>query len=1021
MPRLEFQRSDTMLVIAPHAHEAAMVVITPQGRAPMNVGVGPLPEVLRLALVTRPAEPEGATAALLMRLVLDIRSPELQAFPWEQWLVPSAEQHLFDAVLRSTRVPARVSQATFTPPLRLLVCDVAEPERLLEEVRSVFGARAPERDARVAQAFSGASVAAADLAVAGAIPQGWPVVDVLHLGRLPLLEEPLRQLSSDPTERGSLGWLARTLHAWQTRLLVLDVYGPGEAALARRLAAALVACAGPAVIVRDAGAPTLPLYDRLIHDMPLDALVSRYQYTGLPLPRLESLYGGGGREELVRVSAAARALSELNKALMRSRVRFRRPPGRAGGGGLAVSLPGLVRGLDNDVHAATVLKRLVKDYDGWAFNVSESDGFIPLSESIAEVRDAARGVLRASSTRNRRRKPRHVNALLCKPGADRVDPSYELLQVGSDYELRLQIGPRDRQVPVYETSAFKEIPRIPGQAGAWLEVAVNGLGFEVDGASVQQLWLSFDEPSDELRFAVRPTRVGAAVLRYTLHYRQNVVQSFRLVALTRTAESDDFDIDAATRRQRLAAALHVPMKRLPPVTWLVKLDYVVASIQQAGLLPERRLAIVANHTLDERWVTVKGKDYQFEGKPGGVNPLVTAARDQLFEGSMKDVGTPPQKALVYRFGANLEVNANNLQDVLPKIALAGWQMYDSVFSRRARSGMNDDLATPGAMITVAHALLNEVVPWAVMYDRPLFPAPPGERLKVCMAALPAADGSLPVQACGQSAQCLLQQGCTEAQVVCPLHFWGFRHQIEIPPRQVDGLRAAAPSPAPPSAAAAPATAATAATALAGPASPRLCAVLNAALHTTPSHQQSLLQMKTLKGKAVVWQHIELVPGALLQVLQDPGLDLVYLYCHARGGVGDPAKTSPPLLEFSDGKKLANSICTYTADRFQFVWNNRPLVIVNGCSTAVFTPDALSPFVQKFYRDCEAGGVIGTEIPVHEWLATDFAQRMLARVLDGEPVGAALLAVRRELLAQANPLGLAYTFFGFSEMAVGNSL
>src|SRR5579862_6245894 len=48
----------------------------------------------------------------------------------------------------------------------------------------------------------------------------------------------------------------------------------------------------------------------------------------------------------------------------------------------------------------------------------------------------------------------------------------------------------------------------------------------------------------------------------------------------------------------------------------------------------------------------------------------------------------------------------------------------------------------------------------------------------------------------------------------------------------------------------------------------------------------------------------------------------------------------------------------------------------GCNTAAFSPDALSPFISKFIRDCAAAGAIGTEIPVWEQLAGEVARLFL---------------------------------------------
>ena len=68
-------------------------------------------------------------------------------------------------------------------------------------------------------------------------------------------------------------------------------------------------------------------------------------------------------------------------------------------------------------------------------------------------------------------------------------------------------------------------------------------------------------------------------------------------------------------------------------------------------------------------------------------------------------------------------------------------------------------------------------------------------------------------------------------------------------------------------------------------------------------------------------------------------------------------------------------------------------------------------------DRGAAGVIGTEIPVWEPLATEMAVRFLTSFLAGRPVGQALLDVRRALLAQNNPLGIIYTLYAGAELAL----
>ena len=99
------------------------------------------------------------------------------------------------------------------------------------------------------------------------------------------------------------------------------------------------------------------------------------------------------------------------------------------------------------------------------------------------------------------------------------------------------------------------------------------------------------------------------------------------------------------------------------------------------------------------------------------------------------------------------------------------------------------------------------------------------------------------------------------------------------------------------------------------------------------------------------------------------------------------------------------------------WENRPLVFINGCETAGFAPDALSPFIVKFVEDFGAAGVIGTEVPVWEPLARELAELFLPLFLGGMPAADALLAARRALWARHNPLGLVYTLYGPADLTL----
>ncbi|TCO72118.1 CHAT domain-containing protein [Rhodovulum euryhalinum] len=89
---------------------------------------------------------------------------------------------------------------------------------------------------------------------------------------------------------------------------------------------------------------------------------------------------------------------------------------------------------------------------------------------------------------------------------------------------------------------------------------------------------------------------------------------------------------------------------------------------------------------------------------------------------------------------------------------------------------------------------------------------------------------------------------------------------------------------------------------------------------------------------------------------------------------------------------------------------RPLVFVNACQSADLLPGVSSGLTGVFL-DRQAVAVIGTECPVTAIFADAFAGALLPRLLNGEPLGAAMLAVRRAFHQDRNPLALLYTLYG----------
>ena len=142
------------------------------------------------------------------------------------------------------------------------------------------------------------------------------------------------------------------------------------------------------------------------------------------------------------------------------------------------------------------------------------------------------------------------------------------------------------------------------------------------------------------------------------------------------------------------------------------------------------------------------------------------------------------------------------------------------------------------------------------------------------------------------------------------------------------------------------------------------------------------------------------------------LDIVYFYCH--GGIDEVEQI--PYLQLSDDKIYSNTI-----EACELSWQNHPLVLLNGCATGDYSPDSYMSLIDDF-REAGASGVIGTECPVPEMFAEPYALKLLTRVFRGEPLGKAMLAVRREILQQnLNPLGLVYSLYAPYEIALARTV
>ncbi len=609
--------------------------------------------------------------------------------------------------------------------------------------------------------------------------------------------------------------------------------------------------------------------------------------------------------------------------------------------------------------------------------------------------------------------PRFVNSSFWTGSADhlkQVAQTESALEVGALYQLMIQIGSRDAVIRILDDEPIfeEQFKWSKDKEGVWVEFGIAGIDFEVIGDPVQELWLPREGSSDALYFAVRPARTGIASLRFGLYYQNNLMQSFLLAAMTQGPGGPSGTVS------ELAQTLRVPVARLDEERYLARLEYSrISEFADIERKAGRALTITANQLGGRSIFVTKGDDiFSATVYPDdNIRNIVAQIRASLEEISYEQpqgVGGDP----VYRFGQYRADLLERCKAALQKLAAPGRRLYGNLApSEKQKSAIQGLLSGEPKTIHIASILREKVIPWAFVYDAPY----DDEKNKddagnpvqkgVCTAWLDSQAGKTRMVACGEHAECLLNPVTQTARqkkgeplyheqtVVCPRYFWGFRHILEVPPRQQDGDGAATKEPA----------------CINAKPEVRLVAGMNATLGRYAEHWQEICNIQAWPGP--ICDRDE-----LLTALKDEHLDFVYFYCHARGGQADPG-VDPPYLEFEvPGSGSPGIIKPEHLE--EKAWAHRPLVFLNACGSLGYSPDALSPFLKTLVEGREASGVLGTEVPVAEALAGQVACAFMRKFLkEGKPAGAALLEVRQALLAKSNPLGLVYTLFAPADLVL----
>ncbi|HEU4733711.1 MAG TPA: C25 family cysteine peptidase [Kofleriaceae bacterium] len=406
---------------------------------------------------------------------------------------------------------------------------------------------------------------------------------------------------------------------------------------------------------------------------------------------------------------------------------------------------------------------------------------------------------------------------------------------------------------------------------------------------------------------------------------------------------------------------------------------------------------------------------------GGLQPLTTgdlesvagSLRDALTSVLMRPAQAKPdprhastKQGRAYRFDPPVPADdaerGERLQQLV-SLALAGWDAYNGLFPGLT-STQSPAASAVGGLLAIARCHPERVnIAWAALYDYHLSKDPAPSACEVFAEQLRTGQDLLDrPQDCRARPGCPLGDVRRRDRTVCPFGFWGLRHRIEQPPHHIappaegqikdemdveraSGLKTAITRP--------------------GGNPVRLGIAWWPHFDERVKHH---LEMLDELGAA----ERESDRDRILALLARGQKQIYYFFCHGEG------ENLTFELIVGPGEHDAITVGDLNDDRYTWSADGpAPLVFLNGCDTTAFRGDTINKFLTRF-RAMGASGVIGTEIPVHTYLAEDVGKRVLAALAAGHPLGNAFLALRRDLLrTQINPLGLAYSFFASARLHV----
>ena len=324
-----------------------------------------------------------------------------------------------------------------------------------------------------------------------------------------------------------------------------------------------------------------------------------------------------------------------------------------------------------------------------------------------------------------------------------------------------------------------------------------------------------------------------------------------------------------------------------------------------------------------------------------------------------------------------------LRQSLGSLADTGRSFYRALFKKPLPP------LEPGQIIQVAPLSAQTSAPWELLYERPLETY---DENTTRLCATFREHGPNP-------------QDCPHFQqtdVVCPHGFWGYRYVIEQLPCRITTSE----SPEPLLAIALPIT-------IRNQLPLKFKSIISSGFHQWDSHLIALKGLGSTEQLEVADPYDQKQKLKELLTAPAPEADLLYFYTH--GGFDNNVRS---YLTIGDNEKFSELDLDAWSVKLQ---GRNPLVVLNACDSAAYTPERFENLIHEFYVH-GAAGVVGTQCEVREILASEMAVSFFKKFLSEQSAGHSLFAARRELLFKHDdPRGLAYSLFASADVTLSQRL